>query len=89
MRIVTDLAEARRLLTRRPGMELITGLAGHAAPQAAETVERIVADVLDYSRQILNGGTVQEREFALAELQRQLAQGPELLVARASVEALA
>ncbi|MCE2488785.1 MAG: aminoglycoside phosphotransferase family protein [Anaerolineae bacterium] len=51
--------------------------------------ERIVADVLDYSRQILNGGTVQEREFALAELQRQLAQGPELLVARASVEALA
>ena len=45
MRIVTDLAEARRMLTRRPGMELITGLAGRAAPNAAETVERIVADV--------------------------------------------
>ena len=48
MRIVTDLAEARRLLTRRPGMELVTGLAGHAAPQAAETVERIVADVREW-----------------------------------------
>ncbi len=45
MRIVTDPAEARRILTRRPGMELLTGLAGSAAPDAVQDVERIVAAV--------------------------------------------
>lgn len=45
MRIVTDPDEARRILTRRPGMDLLTGLAGGAGSGAAETVERIVAAV--------------------------------------------
>ena len=51
--------------------------------------ERIVADLLDYCRQILDGDAGPPREFALAELQRQLAPGPELRIARESVEALA
>ncbi len=51
--------------------------------------ERIVADVLDYCQQILNDGEGQEHEFAMAELRRQLAPGPELRIARNSVEALA
>lgn len=51
--------------------------------------ERIVADVLDYCRQIFDGDSAADREFALGELQRQLAPGPELRIARESVEALA
>ena len=39
MRIVTDLAEARRLLSRRPGLDAV------AAPEAVQAVERIIADV--------------------------------------------
>ncbi len=50
--------------------------------------ERIVADALDYCRQILGGDAGSDREFALSELQRQLAPGLELRIARASVKAL-
>ncbi|MCY4023237.1 MAG: phosphotransferase [Anaerolineaceae bacterium] len=50
--------------------------------------ERIVADLLDYCRQILDSDAGPQREFALAELQRQLAPGPELRIARESVKAL-
>ena len=51
--------------------------------------ERIIADLLDYCRQILDGDAGPPREFALAELQRQLAPGPELRIARETAEALA
>ena len=50
--------------------------------------ERIIADVLDYCGQIAGADVGQDRAFALAELRRQLAPGPELRIARASVAAL-
>ena len=50
--------------------------------------ERIIADVLDYCEQIAGADDGQDRATALAELQRQLAPGPELRIARASVAAL-
>lgn len=65
---------------------------GRASPDppaiAYYRCERIVADVLDYCEQIAGADVGQDRNFALAELQRQLAPGPELRIARASVAAL-
>ena len=50
--------------------------------------ERIVADVVDYCEQLGGADSVQVRPAALAELQRQLAPGPELQIARSTVAAL-
>lgn len=65
---------------------------GRASPDPAAIAcyrcERIIADVLDYCEQIAGPDLGQDRNFALAELQRQLAPGPELRIARASVAAL-
>lgn len=65
---------------------------GRASPDPSAIAyyrcERIVADVLDYCEQIAGADVGQDRNFALAELQRQLMPGPELRIARASVAAL-
>ncbi|MDE2765099.1 MAG: histidinol dehydrogenase, partial [Chloroflexota bacterium] len=69
MRIVTDPAEARRLLTRHPGIEQVTGLAGGAAPQAAEAVERIVADVRERGDAAVREHTQRVDSVALDDLE--------------------
>ena len=43
---------------------------------------------MDYCEQIMGEDQGQDRSFALAELQRQLAPGPELQIARSTVAAL-
>ena len=50
--------------------------------------ERVVADVVDYCEQLSGADSDQGRPAALAELQRQLAPGPELQIARNTVAAL-
>ena len=50
--------------------------------------ERIVADVVDYGDQFTGADSDHNRPAALAELQRQLAPGPELQIARSTVAAL-
>ena len=50
--------------------------------------ERIVADVVDYCEQVMGEDQGQDRSFALAELRRQLAPGPELQIARSTFAAL-
>ena len=50
--------------------------------------ERIVADVVDYCEQLSVADSGQNRPAPLAELQRQLAPGPELQIAHSTVAAL-
>ena len=50
--------------------------------------ERIVADMVDYCEQVMGEDLGQDQSFALAELRRQLAPGPELQIARSTVAAL-